>query len=103
METTKIEQIFSDEAFTNSILEMESPEEVQKALDEKGLSLSLEEIHAIKSSLSAADGELDEEDLESVSGGSVLAVISVIGAVAGLAGSTLGLAQKVNNWTRRRW
>lgn len=51
MNEQQIKEIFSDEAFVNSILEMETPQDVQKALSEKGLDLSLEEINTIQNTL----------------------------------------------------
>jgi len=103
MNEQKIKEIFADEAFVSSILEMETPEEVQKALADKGLDLSVDEINTIKESLSAEEGELSDEQLEDVSGGSITAVICglIIGGAALAGGVSLGKA--INNWTRRRW
>ena len=78
MNEQQIKEIFSDESFVNSILEMETPQDVQKALSEKGLDLSLEEINTIQNTLINNDneGELSEDDLENVAGG--VAVTTVI-------------------------
>lgn len=78
MNEQKIKEVFADEAFVASILEMESPEEVQKALSEKGLELNLEEIHAIQNALSTTEGELCEDELENVAGGISPSVINII-------------------------
>ena len=105
MNEQQIKEIFSDESFVNSILEMETPQDVQKALSEKGLDLSLEEINTIQNTLINNDneGELSEDDLENVAGG--VAVTTVIcGLIIGAAvGGTIKLGNSVNNWTRRRW
>lgn len=106
MNEQQIKEIFSDEAFVNSILEMETPQDVQKALSEKGLDLSLEEINTIKNTLINNDneGELSEDDLENVAGGvAVTTVICglIIGAAA--ASGTFQLGKAIHNWTRRRW
>lgn len=105
MNEQQIKEIFSDESFVNSILEMETPQDVQKALSEKGLDLSLEEINTIQNTLINNDneGELSEDDLENVAGG--VAVTTVIcGLIIGAAASgTFQLGKAIHNWTRRRW
>lgn len=104
MNEQQIKELFSDEAFTASILEMETPEEVQKALSDKGLELSLEEISTIQNSLLNNEGELSEDELENVAGGiAVTAVICglIIGGAA--AGGLFKMGKAVDNWTNRRW
>jgi lactobin A/cerein 7B family class IIb bacteriocin len=106
MNEEKIKELFSDEAFVDSILEMETPEEVQKALSDKGVELSLEEIGTIKDTLASSDGELSENELEEVAGGVVITATTVIcAAIIGSAaiGGTVSLGKAVNTWTRRRW
>ena len=52
-------------------MELETPEEVQETLAEKGLDLTLQEIMTIKTSLeNYQSGELSEEELACVAGGS---------------------------------
>ncbi|MDO4744882.1 MAG: hypothetical protein Q4A86_05835 [Clostridia bacterium] len=88
MNVEKMKEVFSDEAFVKSVLELETAAEVQAALKEKGVELTEEEILAIRKLLSklesgevtkeqlavwqkqAEDGELSEEALEQVAGGS---------------------------------
>lgn len=104
MNEQAIRELFSDETFIASILAMETPEEVQKALAEKGLDLSLEEISAIKNTLTEDEGELSEDDLENVAGGIALTTLIcglIIGGAA--AAGTVSLGKAVNGWTRRRW
>lgn len=103
MDEQKIRELFSDEAFVGSILEMDTAEDVQKALSKKGLDLSLEEINTIRTSLEHEEGELSEDQLEDVAGGSVTAIVCglIIGGAALAGGHSLGKA--VHNWTRRRW
>jgi lactobin A/cerein 7B family class IIb bacteriocin len=86
----KAKELFSDEAFTSSLLALETAQEVQSALSDKGLDLSLEEIASIRDSILTATtqgGELSEEQLESVSGGigpiTLFIVALIVGAVAG--------------------
>ena len=39
-----LKEVLSDEAFAKSLIEMETPEDVQTALKEKGVDLSIEDI-----------------------------------------------------------
>ena len=89
MNMEKMKEIFADEAFVKSLFELESAGEVQTVLKEKGVELTEEEIFAIREMLlkvadgeisvkqleqwatQAERGELSEELLEQVSGGSV--------------------------------
>ena len=68
----KLAEIFSDEEFTRALLSMETPEEVQTALKEKGLELTIDEIKEIAKAINASqEGELTEGNLEDVAGGSI--------------------------------
>jgi hypothetical protein len=72
MDEIKIKAIFSDVEFVTSLLELETAEDVQKALATKGIELSLEELNALRNSVVKASenyGELNEADLEKVAGG----------------------------------
>ena len=106
MNEQQIKEIFSDESFVNSILEMETPQDVQKALSEKGLDLSLEEINTIQNTLINNDneGELSEDDLENVAGGVAITTV-ICGLIIGAAtaSGTFQLGKAIHNWTRRRW
>ena len=101
MDEAKIKEVFSDEAFVNSLMELENVEDVQKALSEKGLDFSSEEIEAIRKRLAGEDEELGENDLENVAGGVAIATVAaVVGIIAGVA----GLAEMVGSSIRRhRW
>lgn len=103
MTEQKIKEIFADEAFVASLMNMETPEDVQKALAERGLDLSVEEIEKIREMADSQEGELSDDALEDVAGGSVTAIICglIIGGAA--ASGAFKLGQAVNNWTRRRW
>lgn len=78
MNDQQIEELFSDEVFMESLLELETPEGVQKALSDKGLDLSLEEITTIRDALLNNEGELSDGQLESISGGSVAGIVANI-------------------------
>ena len=101
MDEKLLKELFSDEAFVASILELETAEDVQAALKKKGVELSLDEITAIQKALvnssEEASAELSDDDLENVSGGSVTAIIGA--AVAGV----IALGSAVHEWTNRRW
>ena len=101
MNAEKIKKVFSDEEFVTSLFELETPEEVQEALEEKEINLSTEEICQMRDFIihyqdgelteeeqkvlelaqKSMDGELSEEELENVSGGSLV----IAGLVAGIA------------------
>ena len=102
MNEEKIKEVFSDEKFVKSLMELETPEEVQKALAEKDIDLSIDEIKAAAKLLEKrANGELADEDLETVAGGmgliAGLAIVQGICIVVGVAGSATSKA------TRGRW
>lgn len=78
----KLQEVLSDEAFKNKLLLMEDEGDVQKALEEKDIELSLDEIRRIKERAikvqsgeasqeqsDLADGELSEDELMDVAGG----------------------------------
>ncbi len=93
----KIKEIFSDEVFVESLANMETAEDVQATLAEKGIELTVADINALRVQLSNGEEELSEEDLENVSGGVAIALLfSICGAL--FATGTL-----VNNVTNRRW
>lgn len=100
MNEAKIKEVFSDEAFVKTLLEMDNAEDVQKAVSEKGIDLSLEEINTIQSTLASGE-ELNEDQLENVAGGfAVSAICALIGAITG---AVVGVGNGVDRWTSRRW
>ena len=95
MNTEKMKAVFADEAFVKSLFELDSVAEVQAALKEKEVELSEEEILGIRDLLvklaegeisaeQMENGELPEELLEQVSGGSLLGLGIAIGVVANI-------------------
>lgn len=102
MDEQKIKEVFSDEAFVTSLLEMEEAPEVKNALADKGIELTLEEIEALRLQLGKADGELGEEDLENVSGGFAI-TLTAVAAIFGIIGGTASAGSFVHTVTRRRW
>jgi hypothetical protein len=82
---------------------METPEAVQKALSDKGVELSLEEINSIKDFLYANEGELSEADLENVAGGvSAQQIGYTIGKVIDQTASAIYSSIK-NSRSRKTW
>ena len=84
MDMQKLNEVLADEAFVKELLLMQKPEQVQEALEDRGVELSLDEIEKMGAFIrkvqageiskeqvqKMADGELSEDELEQVSGGS---------------------------------
>lgn len=101
-----IKEVLSDTDFANFLLEMETPEEVQTALKDKGIDLTLADISAIQNILTEqAEGELSEDELENVAGGSltIMAALGIASIIGAATGGAVSLGNKVHKWTRRRW
>jgi lactobin A/cerein 7B family class IIb bacteriocin len=84
MNEEQIKEIFSDKEFVESILALETPEEVQAVLKEKNLDLSITQIEKVQRMLSEAvdeNKELTDEDLESVSGGLGFLIAMIVTAI----------------------
>ena len=102
MNEALIKEIFSDEAFLKSLSEMETAEEVQAALKEKGLDLSIDDILKIQKTLTSQEnGELSEDEMENVAGG--FAISATVMAILGVCGATASVGGFVNTVTNRRW
>ncbi len=84
----KIKNLVEDEKFIDLMLDMQTPEEVQRAFAEKGIELSLDEVEVmgelINKMIEKGTTNLSKDDLEDISGG-------VIGEV------TAGLKEGVIN------
>ena len=84
-----IREVFSDEAFVKGLFALETPQEVQAALNEKKIELSIEEIVKTRELLvrtAENGGMLRDEDLQEVSGGFVVSGAVIIGIAGILAG-----------------
>ena len=102
MNQQKIEQIFSDEVFVASLLNLDTAEAVQAALQEKGVTLSLDEICQVRDGLVAyANGELSEAELEQVAGGIVVTTLIMI--ILGVISGTCAAVSGVHEATKGRW
>ena len=124
MNIERLKEVFLDEAFVKSLFELETVAEVQAALREKGIELTEEEILGVRDLMIKVEeggisaeqlekwaaqiesGELSEELLEQVSGGSITLVGAAVvtflikaGTAAAVAGLIYGAAHAIKN----RW
>jgi hypothetical protein len=100
MSEQEIKDIFSDEAYVSSLLALDTAEEVQASLAEKGLDLSTAEITTLLDSMqkyAESDEELSEADLETVSGGLLISLILV------LVGAAIAATAASMEVRRKRW
>ena len=110
MNEATIREMFSDEVFLKGLFQLETPEEVQMALRQKDISLSVEEIVKVRELMLKrleTGAELSEEELAEVTGGSVTVIaglIILVGAAALLGATSLGgIAYCTNVLTHGRW
>ena len=109
MNMEKMKAVFADEAFIKQLFELETAAQVQAALKERGVELTEEEILGIRDLIlkvergeisaeqlekwaaQGENGELSEEALEQVAGGSIIgAIIAIIGTKAAITGLVTG-------------
>ena len=86
----KLEEAMKDKAFADKLTAIEEPEDVRKALLEKDIDLSVEEIKQIGESISnreSDDDELSEDELEEAAGGTIGIAILAIGTAITAAGA----------------
>ena len=106
MDTNKIKEIFSDQAFVKSLLEKDTAAQVQAELKKKGIDLSEKEVMKMRDEIikhtenGTKPEELSLDQLDDVAGGIgpvTLTILSVIvaGAVVGGAG--------IGGLSRLRW
>ena len=68
----KLKEVMADKTFAEKLLSLEEPEDVKKALEEKGVSLTLDEIRQMAEDAireDEGDGELSDDELDMVAGG----------------------------------
>ena len=86
MNEERIKEVFSDEEFVKELFSKETPEEAKALLEEKDIDFSVEDLIKLREILVAKlqksegseEGELGEDELEDVSGGTLTFIISVI-------------------------
>ncbi len=78
----KIIELAQDQKFIDKLLTMEDNSEVQKAFAEEGVNLTVEEIDQMAEMAFGDHGELDESELEKVSGGFLAEAAIVCSGIA---------------------
>ena len=68
MNIEKLKELLQDDAFVKTLNKLVTLEEVQAALAERGVDMTLEEMHGV---FCARNGELSETDLENAMGGTM--------------------------------
>lgn len=120
MEQLRLQDLFSDNHFVNQLFSLDDANDVQKLMETKGVSLSIDDINQTKDFLiryqndeltsyeknllniiSNGDQEqLDDEQLELVNGGCVGIIIG-IGILSGILAGMIGYT--AYDAVRRRW
>ena len=124
MNEKHIKEVFSDEAFVSSLLELDTPVEVQAALKAKDIDLTEDEVIAIRDGIieqvqKLSDGDaLSMEQLDEAAGGTPFVVVGTVGFIVtaivgtgilaggigviggGITAGVLGLGSLISN---RRW
>lgn len=70
----KLKEVMADKTFAEKLLSLEESEDVKKALEEKGVSLTLDEIRQMAEDAireDEGDGELSDDELDMVAGGTM--------------------------------
>lgn len=92
MNENHIKEVFSDEAFVNELISQDSYEKVQDMLAEKDIDLSVEEIKKLVELMEKhPDGQLTEEELESISGGVTPVVFGGLAIIISIGLGALGV------------
>ena len=96
MNEERIKEIFSDKEFVTELISLETPTDIQALLKTKGIDLDIDQIEKAKAlvakklALADAGEELNDDDLDEVSGGiAVLTVVSAVISVIGIASSVV--------------
>ncbi|NLK51341.1 MAG: Nif11-like leader peptide family natural product precursor [Syntrophomonadaceae bacterium] len=98
-------KVEADKSFGEKIFALETPEEVQSLLKAEGLDFSLEEINVLRNALvktlGKGDGELSDDDLENVAGGSI--ILGVAALITAIAGAVTAAGAVTDQAVRSRW
>jgi lactobin A/cerein 7B family class IIb bacteriocin len=104
MDDARVKEVFADEAFAKSLLELETPEEVQSALKVRGIEASREEILSVRDALVKAAEKgcvLSDEELENVAGGIIPIIAGLVAAAvtgAGVGGAAIACVVTKGKW-----
>ena len=72
-----LSEAFADEEFVTALFALDTAEEAQAMLKDKGIEMTLDEVKRLPDAMAMArtgEGELSEDDLEDVAGGSALLI-----------------------------
>ena len=86
MNEERIKEVFSDEEFVKELFSKETPEEAKALLEEKDIDFSVEDLIKLREIIiakmeqqaSSEEGELGEDELKDVSGGTLTFIIALI-------------------------
>ena len=106
MDTNKIKEIFSDQAYVKSLLEMETAAQVQTELKKKGLDISEKEVMKIRDEVinhlenGTKPAELSLDQLDDVAGGLIISttVLVVLAGIATVTGAGAAVASSRLRW-----
>ena len=97
----KLAELQQDPEFLKYLFAQDTPEKIQSAFSEKGITLSLDEVKAIvKNTVDSLEGdtateELNEAQLEAVAGGFAITALVGWACMAALAGSGIVIGWKL--------
>ncbi len=100
----KLTELLKDKAFVEEFFKQETAEDAQKFLAPKGVDVTIDELNQLRDAVVArlddSNGdELSDDQLDNVAGG--IAVTTIAGIVAGIAGATtfgVALFDKIKSW-----
>ena len=77
----RVKALMEDDSFDKEIENLETAEELQKALEARGVEITVQEVEEICVGITSKKGtELGEDDLDNVSGGGILLGCALIAA-----------------------
>lgn len=120
MDIKKLNEVLKDESFVKQLLQLETVNQVQQALADKGVNLTIEEIEAIKDIIQRYENdqlseqekqqletintlntdELSDNDLQAVTGGFITVILTVAAITIGTVGTITGISYYL---AYRRW
>ena len=109
MDQARLKEVLSDEEFVKELLTMKTAEQVQDALEDKGISVTTDEIRQVGDFLkrvesgeisqdtvrAIASGELSEAELEEVAGGSFIVGCFILAGFVALSLVGIGVAKSI--------
>jgi len=106
----KLQALLNDDSFAEGYSAAETKEDLQKLFADNGIEMSMEDIDSLLADIPEeknGDGELSDETLENVAGGSLLTRIIIGGGIRGYicpyCGMRIGCFGHVCKRGRKRW